>query len=143
MKRKIVLMASLLAGVVAAVGLLLVPFLPYLVKKPGAITQKELVLYYLIFLFNTVTTYFVAYKYSLVNAEQKNYIQTNINTITKIASILFQILVLVLTRSFLLFLLTDAAVQLIQKLFLILPLQLVQKVFPVRLLQQVQTLFQF
>lgn len=106
-----------IAGVVAAIGLLLVPFLPYLVKKPGAITQKELVLYYLIFLFNTVTTYFVAYKYSLVNAEQKNYIQTNINTITKIASIVFQILVLVLTRSFLLFLLTDAAVQLIQKLF--------------------------
>ena len=108
---------TVIAGVVAGIGLILVPFLPYLVKKPGAITQQQLVLYYLIFLFNTVSTYFVSYKFSLVNAEQKNYIQTNINTITKVISISLQIVILVATKNFLLFLLTDAAVQLVQKIF--------------------------
>ena len=64
--------------VVAGIGLAISPFLPYLVKQPDGVTVRDLTLYYFIFLFNTVSTYFVAYKYSLVNAEQKNYIQTNI-----------------------------------------------------------------
>lgn len=106
-----------IALVVAIVGIAISPFLRFLVKKPGAITLTDMTLFYFIFLFNTVSSYFVAYKYSLVNAEQKNYIQTNIITITKVIVVALQIAVLVLTRNFYLFLLTDAAVQLIQKIF--------------------------
>ena len=58
--------------VVAGIGLAISPFLPYLVKQPDGVTVRDLTLYYFIFLFNTVSTYFVAYKYSLVNAEQNN-----------------------------------------------------------------------
>lgn len=106
-----------IAGVITVIGLCLVPFLKYLVKNPGDLTVRELTTYYLIFLFNTVSTYFVAYKYSLANAEQRNYIQTNITTITKIVSFGVQILVLLLTKSFLWYLLAQAAVELIQKIF--------------------------
>ncbi len=106
-----------IACVVAVIGLALVPFLKYLVKNPGEMTVRDMTLYYLIFLFNTVSSYFVAYKYSLVNAEQKNYIQTNIITITKIFTVLFQIIVVAVTKNFYLFLLTDAFIQLIQKIF--------------------------
>lgn len=106
-----------IATVVAVVGLLLVPFLKYLAKNPGDVSERDLTLYYLIFLFNTVSSYFVAYKYSLVNAEQKNYIQTNILTITKIVTVSIQIAAVVITENFYLFLLTDAAVQLVQKIF--------------------------
>ena len=107
----------IIAIVVAVIGLILTPFLKYLVKNPGNITPRDLTFYYLIFLFNTVSTYFVSYKYSLVNAEQKNYIQTNINTLTKIITVFFQIIVLLVIPDFYLYLLTDAAIQLIQKLF--------------------------
>ncbi|WP_026509496.1 lipopolysaccharide biosynthesis protein [Butyrivibrio sp. LC3010] len=106
-----------IAIVVAVIGLLLTPFLKYLAKNPGNITTRDLTFYYLIFLFNTVSTYFVSYKYSLVNAEQKNYVQTNINTITKIVTVFFQILILLFIPNFYLYLLTDAAVSLIQKIF--------------------------
>lgn len=106
-----------IAVVVAVIGLSLVPFLKYLAKNPGDIGSRDLTFYYLIFLFNTVSTYFVSYKYSLVNAEQKNYIQTNINTITKIVTVFFQIIILLVIPNFYLYLLTDAAVQLIQKIF--------------------------
>lgn len=106
-----------IALVVAGIGLLLAPFLRFLIKDPGAITVREMTVYYLIFLFNTVSTYFVSYKYSLCNAEQKNYIQTNINTLTKIAVSLLQIAVILLTQNFLLYLLTDMLVQLLQKIF--------------------------
>ncbi len=105
-----------IAAIVAVIGLVLVPFLPMLVKNPG-VSNFELTLYYLIFLFNTVSTYFVAYKYSLCNAEQRNYVQTNINTLTKVISVALQIVVIIVTKNFLLYLLTDMFVQLAQKIF--------------------------
>ena len=103
--------------VVAVIGLALVPFLKYFIKSPGDYGMGELTTYYLIFLFNTVSTYFVSYKYSLVNAEQKNYIQTNVLTLTKLATTILQMIVLMLTANFLFYLLTAAAVELIQKIY--------------------------
>lgn len=107
----------IIAAVVSLIGLSIAPFLPYLIQEPGQLTISQLTLYYFIFLFNTVSTYLVAYKYSLVNAEQKNYIQTNIITISNLAAVLLQIVVLLLTADFLAYLLAAAAVELIQKLF--------------------------
>ena len=106
-----------IAGIVATIGLILVPFLKYFIKNPGSYGNTELTVYYLIFLFNTVSTYFVSYKYSLVNAEQKNYIQTNVLTLTKLVTVILQLIVLLLTSNFLLYLLTAAAVELVQKIY--------------------------
>lgn len=103
--------------VIAVLGLVISPFLPYLVKQPEGVTVRDLTLYYFIFLFNTVSSYFVAYKYSLVNAEQKNYIQTNVITITKMITVSLQIIVILTTGNFYLYLLTAAAVELLQKIF--------------------------
>lgn len=103
--------------VIAVLGLAISPFLPYLVKQPEGVTVRDLTLYYFIFLFNTVSSYFVAYKYSLVNAEQKNYIQTNIITITKMITVSLQIVVILTTGNFYIYLLTAAAVELLQKIF--------------------------
>ena len=107
----------LIGLVIAAAGLLLLPFLQYFVRSPGSVTLFDLRAYYLIFLFNTVSSYFVSYKYSLVNAEQKNYVQTNIYSVTKLVSGLVQLAVLLITGSFYAYLLSDAAVQLLQKAF--------------------------
>lgn len=106
-----------IALLITIMGLLLIPFLAYFIKNPGSYGMQELTIYYLIFLFNTVSTYFVSYKYSIVNAEQKNYIQTNILTITKLATIICQLIVLWLTSNFLLYLLTAATVELLQKIY--------------------------
>ena len=103
--------------VVAVIGLVLVPFLKYFIKNPGNYEMEELTVYYLIFLFNTVSTYFVSYKYSLANAEQKNYIHTNVLTLTKLVTTILQLIVLLLTSNFLLYLLTAAAVELVQKIY--------------------------
>ena len=103
--------------VIAVAGLMLSPFLPWLVKQPDGVTLRDLTLYYYIFLFNTASSYFVAYKYSLVNAEQKNYIQTNILTVTKMITVILQIIVVLVTGNFYIYLLTAAGVELIQKIF--------------------------
>ncbi len=106
-----------IAGVIAVLGLAISPFLKFILKNPGNLTVRELTLYYYLFLFNTVISYFVTYKYSLVNAEQKNYIQTNITTLTKLATATVQIAVLLLFRNFLFYLLAQSAVELLQKIF--------------------------
>lgn len=102
---------------IAVLGLALSPFLPWLVKQPEGVTVRDLTLYYFIFLFNTASSYFVAYKYSLVNAEQKNYIQTNILTVTKMITVSLQIVVILVTGNFYFYLLTAAGVELLQKIF--------------------------
>ena len=104
---------------VAVIGLALTPFLPYIIneEKRGDISVINLTIYYLVFLFNTVSTYFVAYKYSLANAEQKNYIQTNILTVTRIVTSSVQIAVLWISKNFLVYLLVQVTVELIQKIF--------------------------
>ncbi len=106
-----------IACVIAAAGLAIAPFLPYLIKDPGSSSWQDLTVYYLIFLFNTVSTYFVSYKYSLANAQQKNYIQTNVITITKMVTVSLQLAGLWLMPDFYLYLLTSAVVELLQKIF--------------------------
>ena len=103
--------------VVAVIGVALAPFLKYLIEDPGSNSWRDLTLYYFIFLFNTVSTYFVSYKYSLVNAQQKNYIQTNIITVTKAVTVTLQIAGLLLMPNFYLYLFTAAAAELAQKIF--------------------------
>lgn len=105
-----------IAAVVAGIGLAVVPFLPRLVKNSIGLTGRELTVYYLIFLFNTVSTYFMAYKYSLVNAKQMNYIEVNAATVSKILTAAVQMVVLLTTADFLSYLLAATVVELLQKL---------------------------
>lgn len=94
----------IIASVIAVAGLLLLPFLNLLVKDPGNI--GDIRVYYLIFLFNTVITYFVSYKYSLANAEQKLYLMTNINSSAQIVTTIVQIIALVISKQYLLYLIS-------------------------------------
>ena len=107
-----------IAFVVLLFGLALLPFLQYLVSDAGTITLSELRLYFLIFLANTVISYFVTYKFGLLNALQKTYIQTNFGTITTIICALAQIAALVLTQSFLVYLLANFVVLTVSRFML-------------------------
>lgn len=106
----------IIAVIIAALGLCLLPFLNILVKDPGNVGNIKI--YYMIFLFNTVTSYFVSYKYSLVNAEQRNYIYTNINLLISLTTTIIQIISLVLWHNYLVYLLVAAVFGVGQKLFI-------------------------
>lgn len=106
-----------IAVAVALAGIAFIPFLQYIIKDAGNIPFDKLRLYYVMFLINTVSTYFVAYKYNLANAQQQGYIQTNINTITKLITVLVQIVVLFVWENFTLYLASQIVIELIQKIF--------------------------
>lgn len=103
-----------IALIITLIGLVLLPFLPYLVKDAENI--PNVTVYYLIFLFNTVSTYFVSYKYGLVNAEQKGYIVNNFNSAFSVIITLGQIAVLALFGDYMVYLVVQAILQLVQKI---------------------------
>ena len=109
----------IIAAVIAVLGLCLLPFLQYIVKNAQGLTLFQLRLYFLIFLFNTVTSYFVTYKFSYLNALQRNYVATNVNTVTSLATIVVQIAVILLFKNFLLYLLAQTFIGLVSKIFIV------------------------
>lgn len=106
-----------IAAVIGLLGLAIIPFLQYIVKDPGNV--GNIYVYYLIFLFDTVTSYLVSYKFSLVSAEQKSYIMTNINMVISLVQTLIQILIIIIYRNFLLYLLGSSAIALISKFYIV------------------------
>lgn len=95
----------LIAMAVCAVGLSLLPFLELIVNTEQPV--EGLRFYYLLFLSKTVISYLYVYKATILTADQKGYIVSNISTITKIATVVCQIAVLILTRNFVAYLLTE------------------------------------
>ncbi len=108
----------IIAGIIATLGLLIVPFLQHIVKGADILTLSDLRLYFLIFLTNTVTSYFVTYKYSYVNALQKNYLITNISTVISFVTVSLQIISIFIFRSFLIYLLTQTTIGLLSKIII-------------------------
>lgn len=99
----------IIALVILCFGLALMPFLQHIVRGAEGLTLFELRLYFFIFLLNTVTTYFVIYKYSYLNALQLTYITTNIETVTALVCVVIQLVALVVSRSFLVYLVSNTA----------------------------------
>lgn len=83
-------------------GISVVPFLRTFVNSD--LPYNDLVLYYLLFLINSVVSYFVAYKTALINADQKNYIITFVGLVSNVLRNILQIIILLVTENYLLFL---------------------------------------
>lgn len=105
-----------IAFVITICGLLLLPFLKYLVKDPGEI--GDIRVYYVIILFNTVTSYFVSYKFNLANAKQENFIYSILNMLAMSSTYFFQIIAICMTENFLVYLLAGAIADLFQKIWI-------------------------
>lgn len=106
----------LIASIIAFFGTCLIPFLDKLVKDPGDV--GDLKVYYIIYLFTTVTTYFVSYKYSLANAKQENYLVSFLTMISSCFTYIMQIVVLLLFKDYLIYLVVGVIVDCIQKIWI-------------------------
>lgn len=84
---------------VSLVGIAIVPFLGILVKSD--LPHNELIIYYLLYLLNSVASYFVVYRTMVVRADQKEYLLNNCNTIATTAMYLLQLTYLYVRRDFL------------------------------------------
>lgn len=99
---------------VLAVGLALVPFLQYLVNS--TLDGSELIVYYLLYLMNSVASYFVVFRTTVIRADQGEYILNNVSTGTTVVMYLLQIAYLSLNRDFLGYLVIQLACTILSNL---------------------------
>ena len=89
--------------VISILGVMLVPFLKFLINKPANIPENIYVLY-LLFLFSTASSYFFSYRSSILIANQKNYIVVGISYAVLILQNFLQIIALIMTKNYMLYL---------------------------------------
>ena len=92
--------------VILCVGICVIPFLDVIIKdKPDV---PNLTLYYVVFLLNTVSSYwFVSYKGAVFSADQKDYLKTCIHNIIAIIQSVIQIILLLAFGQYLFYLLVQ------------------------------------
>lgn len=92
-----------IAGVVFLLGVLCIPLLRYVVKD-NPFSERDTIIFFILFLLNNCSSYLFAYKSSFMMASQKQYI---VNIATTVANILFTVLriwVLIVERNYIVFL---------------------------------------
>ena len=95
----------IIAIIVFIFGVVLIPFLPYLVKIETAI--PNLTLYYFLFLLNSMSSYLFAYKSSIIIADQKVYITKTYALIFLIIQFILQVSILYFMHDYILYLLVQ------------------------------------
>ncbi|MDR3257219.1 MAG: hypothetical protein LBT17_00290 [Mycoplasmataceae bacterium] len=98
---------------ILSLGMLITPCLTIFIS--GKI-EPEYYLYFVVFVINSASSYFFAYKRNLLIADQRNYINNFNNIIFLIAQTILQILVLVILKSYLGYLLIQFVCVLISNL---------------------------
>lgn len=94
--------------VVAVFGLLMMPFLKVIIRTPPQISEN-LYAIYLLYLFNTASSYLFSYRSALISAAQRNYVVLGVNYAITTAQSIIQIPILLLTHDYLLYLLVQTA----------------------------------
>ena len=108
------LLYRLVGAFVFAAGLALLPFLSYLVKDGTGIPCMPLI--YLMYLFDTVSSYFLSYRQSVITAHQKTFLITSVTQGVRSLQILLQIGVILLTGNFYLYLALQIGAQFVSNL---------------------------
>lgn len=88
---------------VGVLGILVIPFIHLMTHK----SVPHIYLFYILYLSNTVISYFYTYKRTLLNADQKNYINQINQIVFRIIQSILQIVILILYKSFLWFLIVQ------------------------------------
>ncbi len=93
----------IVAAMVLVIGLLFLPFMDLLIKNEPDVDHLTLI--FLLYLFNSVLSYLFIYKKTLMDAHQLLYVGLLYQTIFWVLQDILQIIVLITTKNFILFLL--------------------------------------
>lgn len=97
---------------ILSAGLLIIPFLSFFIKGAGEIPYLKF--YFILYILNSVVTYFYTYKQSLVVAYQNNYIVSLNRYLFTFIRNVFQIIILLKYNSFMMYLVTQIIFTLIE-----------------------------
>jgi len=92
--------------IVLTLGLIILPFLPYLIKDTTGIDNLDII--YIIFLINMVIGYLFSYKRTLITSDQKKYKIVPYIMLFNIITSLLQIIVLLIFKNYIIYLLIQS-----------------------------------
>lgn len=98
------------------IGLCITPFLKFFIKNQSQVDNLNLI--YLLFLLNTVLSYFFAYKRSIIIADQKSFLDSQNLLIKTIIQTILQVLILIFTKNYILFLVIQIACTFFSNIFI-------------------------
>ncbi len=93
----------IIAAATMVIGIILIPWLPYLITDLS-FDLSYIRIVYLMFIFQSAVSYLFSYRISLLNADQNGYIYTQIFTTFKLIGTVLILVVLVISRNYLVFL---------------------------------------
>lgn len=93
----------IIAVLVLIIGVILIPFLPYLINLDGTIDSIRL--YYLLSLANVAASYLMVFRTAILSADQKNYEVVKIQLIVSIVRTVIQILAIIIFKNYTIYLL--------------------------------------
>lgn len=94
---------NLVALFIFGAGILCIPFLNNLIGDVPSI-KENIYLIYILFLFQSITSYFLTYRRSLISADQKEYMCSNADLLSEVIATIFKIFVLLWLKNYILFL---------------------------------------
>lgn len=106
----------IIALVITVLGLVLMPFLGFLIKDPGDIRHIPFI--YSVFLYNTVVSYLFTYKTTLLTADQKGYVMTNMTMVINVVTVVIQTVVLLVWKNYFVYLILGAVINTTQWFFI-------------------------
>ena len=108
---------NIIGCVVFILGLLVIPFMPLIVKDVPNINES-ITFIYLLFLINTSSSYFFTYKKSIIIAHQQQSVINNIDSIFYLIKSFVEIVFLILTRNFIIYLLIQIGGTILENFYL-------------------------
>lgn len=107
---------SIIGVVIAVFGIVLIPFLGYIIKEQPDIEGFTLI--YILFLSNTVVSYLFAYKKALFTADQMERVISLFNLFFQVIRYGLQISVLVISRNYIIYLIIQIVCTLFENVFI-------------------------
>ncbi len=93
---------GILAIIIFLISIIIFPFLGHLMKNGSPIPHLSII--YFLFVLKNMISYLNAHKWSLINADQRGYVLARVNLIIQIATIVTRIIILLVTKDYILYL---------------------------------------
>lgn len=106
---------NIIAFIIMGLGITVIPFLKYIVNSELYI--NDIIIYYVLYLINSVCSYFVIYKTCVVIADQKDYKLKVIDLIFLIIKFVVQLTVLLVYKNYILYLLSQICITILSNVF--------------------------
>lgn len=108
---------SLIGSIMFILGILVIPFMKYIIKDAPNIPEN-LNFIYILFLVSTCIGYFFAHNTAIINANQKNYLISLYNQLGKFIQVIIQIILLIITKNYVIYLLIQILMTLISNILI-------------------------